>query len=115
MSTIEKKAREEHDANRALAWKYHLPYSCWIDWFILGYNRAVKDNQWISVTDSLPENDCEVLPHIEPKYKEAFTEVLYFNKRQTRFYVFDVNKVPVSFISTVTHWMPIPTLPKKDA
>lgn len=45
MSTIEKKAWEEHDANRALAQKYQIPYSCWIDWFTRGYDRAVKDNK----------------------------------------------------------------------
>lgn len=41
--TIEQKAHEAHEANRALAPKYHIPYICWVDWFTLGYRRAEKD------------------------------------------------------------------------
>lgn len=41
--TIEDKAHEEHNANRALKDKCHIPYDAWIDWFTLGYRRAEKD------------------------------------------------------------------------
>lgn len=41
--TIEQKAHEAHNANRALKEKYHIPYKAWIDWFTLGYRRAEKD------------------------------------------------------------------------
>lgn len=41
--TIEQKAHEAHNANRALKEKYHIPYMAWIDWFTLGYRRAEKD------------------------------------------------------------------------
>lgn len=41
--TVEQKANEAHEANRALAPKYHIPYNCWIDWFSLGYRRAEKE------------------------------------------------------------------------
>lgn len=43
--TIEQKAHEAHNANRALKEKYHIPYNAWIDWFTLGYRRAEKDNK----------------------------------------------------------------------
>lgn len=43
--SIEKKAHEAHNANRALKEKYHIPYNCWIDWFTLGYCRAETDTK----------------------------------------------------------------------
>ena len=72
-----------------------------------------QTNQWISVKDELPENDCEVLAHIEHNDKEALASVLYFSKTKNQFYMFDINKGPRLSVSNVTHWMPIPKLPTK--
>lgn len=41
--TIENKAHDAHNKNRALKEKYHIPYNAWIDWFTLGYHRAEND------------------------------------------------------------------------
>lgn len=41
--TIEKKAHEAYAKNRELKPKYHIPESCWIDWFTAGYQRAEED------------------------------------------------------------------------
>lgn len=57
--TIEQKAHEAHEANRALAPKYHIPYNCWIDWFTLGYRRAEKD---------FKETKDDIRIHLNPNY-----------------------------------------------
>ena len=43
MMSIEKKAHEAYVKNRELKPKYHIPESCWIDWFAAGYRRAEDD------------------------------------------------------------------------
>lgn len=45
--SIEKKAFEAYNKNRELKPKYHIPESCWIDWFTAGYKRAIEDQQKI--------------------------------------------------------------------
>ena len=72
-----------------------------------------QTNQWRSVKNELPENDCEVLAHIEHNDKEALASVLYFSKTKNQFYMYDINKEPRLSVSNVTHWMPIPKLPTK--
>lgn len=57
--TIEEKAHEEHNANRALKEKYHIPYQAWIDWFTLGYRRAEKD---------VKEKNDDIRVHLNPNY-----------------------------------------------
>lgn len=58
--SIEKKAHEAHDANRALKEKYHIPYNCWIDWFTLGYRRAEADTKQKAIETY--KNTCSFSP-----------------------------------------------------
>ena len=57
--TIEGKAHEAHNANRALKEKYHIPYQAWIDWFTLGYRRAEND---------LKAKRDDLRVHLNPNY-----------------------------------------------
>ena len=43
MSAVEEKAIAAFEANRALAPKYHIDESMWIDWYTKGYYQAVED------------------------------------------------------------------------
>ena len=64
--TIEQKAHEAHNANRALKEKYHIPYMAWIDWFTLGYRRAEKDYKekaieaYKSTCNFSPDGCCQI-------------------------------------------------------
>ena len=58
-------------------------------------------NEWISVEDRLPEEDTRVLVHLNTK------PMVYDTDRR-------LNGKWVRWNSNVTHWMPIPELPKGE-
>lgn len=60
MATIESKAFAAHEENRKLAPKYQIGDRYWMDWYIKGYRQCMKDNDWINVSEGLP-NEHEVV------------------------------------------------------
>lgn len=63
---------------------------------------------WISVRDRLPEAHAHVLACRKPNFqgRNSWAEVLYFDGQYFR--------TSESDTSTVTHWLPIPDLPKAE-
>ena len=63
-------------------------------------------NEWIKVSDYLPEEETEILCYFADGKIETFTStsVLDWNKRRVQRREIDV----------ATHWMPFPSAPKED-
>ena len=59
--------------------------------------------QWISVTDRLPENDCDVLVYV----RGGVIDTAYYSRC-------GYWECYASRSNDVTHWMPLPKAPKEE-
>ena len=69
---------------------------------------AELENPWISVKDGPPENRTGVIA----SNTERVGEVYYDKDRFQHAYDCQYDEWDAYFISTITHWMPKPALPK---
>ncbi|MDO4929612.1 MAG: DUF551 domain-containing protein [Bacteroidales bacterium] len=78
------------------------------DAFIAGAEWQSKQSPWISVEDRLPDYDEQVIVH-DAEYEE------YFTHRSNNPFVQTDKDGWCSFSSRgkITHWMPVPPLPKE--
>lgn len=73
-------------------------------------------NEWISVEDRLPIRDCKVIVYAQKVRggfvrKERFVTTAVFGMTMIDKYYFDFQG---NGAGIVTHWMPLPELPKED-
>ena len=80
------------------------------------YRNSVKRLQWISVKERLPEEGLEVL--IFGKILNDISKILgvraRFNGDQEWKYTWESEDIHIYTQDDVTHWMPLPTLPKEE-
>jgi hypothetical protein len=64
-----------------------------------GYQYALQHPQWIPVEEELPDEDMRVLTIDKDGYKEIMD--------------FEFGKWSINHWPPITHWMPLPTPPRK--
>ena len=75
---------------------------------IKGYEAAQKDLGWISVKERLPDEEGWYFACLEVDGHPRFVRTSYFDVGRHKWLDEDDEEIPV-----ISHWMPIPELPKE--